>query len=116
MRYVRYAILAVLVIVIVSVSLANRAVVSIKLLPQPIAEFFGFNWSMALPLFVIVLGGIAAGVMIGFIWEWIREHKHRRVASAKTREVAKLEQEVSKLKVEKNEGKDEVLAILDEAS
>lgn len=116
MRYIRYAILAALVIIVVSVSLANREIVSLKLLPEPFAEFLGFNWTISLPLFVVVLGGIAAGVAIGFIWEWIREHKHRREASAKTREVAKLEREVSKLKVEKHEGKDEVLAILDEAS
>jgi uncharacterized integral membrane protein len=116
MRYIRYAILAVLLIIVVSVSLANRDMVVIKLLPEPFAEFIGSNWSLNLPLFVVVLGGIAMGVMIGFIWEWIREHKHRREASVKAREVAKLEREVSKLKVEKNKGKDEVLAILDEAS
>jgi len=116
MRYIRYAILAALVIIVVSVSLANREIVSLKLLPVPFAEFLGFNWTISLPLFVVVLGGIAMGIAIGFIWEWIREQKHRREANAKTREVAKLEREVSKLKVEKHEGKEEVLAILDEAS
>lgn len=116
MRYVRYAFLGALAILLVSVSLANRGTVTLKLMPDPFAEFLGFNWTIALPLFVVVLGGIASGLVIGFVWEWLREHKHRREATVKAREVAKLEREVGKLKVEKHKGKDEVLAILDEAS
>lgn len=115
MRYIRYAFLAAIAIVLVSVSLANRAVVDLKLLPEALAELLGFNFEISLPLFVVLLGGIAAGLVIGFVWEWMREFKHRREASVKTREVRKLEREVDKLKDEKHKGKDEVLAILDEA-
>ena len=116
MRYIRYAFLGTLGILLISVSLANRGAVTLKLMPDPFAEFLGFNWTISLPLFVVVLGGIAAGLVIGFVWEWMREYKHRREASVKAREVAKLEREVTKLKGEKHQGKDEVLAILDEAS
>ncbi|WP_170355059.1 lipopolysaccharide assembly protein LapA domain-containing protein [Ruegeria lacuscaerulensis] len=116
MRYVRYAFLAILAIVLISVSLANREAVELTLMPQAIADLIGFNISTSLPLFLVVLGSVVAGLVIGFLWEWLREHKHRADASAKTGEVRKLEREVKKLKKKQNEGKDEVLAILDEAS
>jgi hypothetical protein len=56
-----------------------------------------------------------AGLIIGFVWEWMREYKHRAEATRKSREVRKLEREVTKLKGEKHEGKDEVLALLEDA-
>jgi uncharacterized integral membrane protein len=116
MRYVRYAILGLMGILLLSFSMANRETVLLQLMPDALAELIGFNFSMNLPLFLVILGGVAAGVLIGFVWEWIREHRHRKEASVKAREVRKLEREVGKLKTEKHEGKDEVLAILDEAS
>lgn len=116
MRYIRYAFLAGLGIVLVSVSLANRGAVSIKLIPDAVGELIGFNVGFSLPLFVVILGGIAAGLVIGFVWEWLREYKQRRVASSSARNVRKLEREVTRLKGEKHEGKDDVLMILDEAS
>ncbi|MEW2919191.1 lipopolysaccharide assembly protein LapA domain-containing protein [Ruegeria sp. ANG10] len=115
-RYLRYAFLAILGIVLISVSLANRETVELTLMPEAFAELLGFNLSTSLPLFVVVLGGVVAGLIIGFIWEWLREHKHRRDATAKKSEVRKLEREVKKLKKKQNEGQDEVLALLDEAS
>lgn len=116
MRYIRYAFLASLGVILISMSLANRGAVELRLMPDAIAGLVGFNPSISLPLFVVILGGIAAGLVIGFVWEWLREYKHRREASQKAREVRKLEREVVKLKDQKNKGKDEVLAILDEAS
>lgn len=116
MRYVRYAFLATLGIILISVSLANRGMVTLKLLPQALSEMFGFAPAITLPLFIVVLGGIAAGLVLGFFWEWLREHKIRRDAGQKTRKLRNLEREVTRLKGEKHQGKDEVLAILDEAS
>ncbi|NVK15793.1 MAG: DUF1049 domain-containing protein [Rhodobacteraceae bacterium] len=116
MRYIRYAVLGALAIVLVSVCLANSTVVELKLMPAAFAELAGFNYSIALPLFVVVLGGVGAGLVIGFLWEWIREHKHRSEAAQKAREARKLNREVTRLKKQKNEGKDEVLALLEDAN
>lgn len=115
MRYIRYAFLGALAVVLISVSLANRAAVELRLVPEALADLLGFNQVITLPLFVVVLGGIAVGLVLGFVWEWLREHKHRREASVKTREVNKLEREVTRLKGNQNEGRDEILAILDKA-
>lgn len=116
MRYIRYAFLAALAIVLVSIAMANRGEVTLQLLPGGLSELFGLNWQIELPLFVVVFGGIVSGLVIGFVWEWMREYKHRRLASVKSREAKQLEREVTRLKGEKAGQKDEVLALLDEAS
>ncbi len=115
MRYVRYAILALITILLVSFCVANRQMVTIQLVHDNLAGVLGFNYALTLPLFIVLLGGVAAGLLIGFIWEWLREHRHRRDASTSKREARRLEREVKRLKTEKHEGKDEVLAILEEA-
>lgn len=113
MRYIRYAFLAILGIVLICLALANMAPVTLTSLPDGLPDPLGLRVSVQLPLFVVILGSIVAGLMIGFIWEWMREYKHRSVASRKTREVQKLEREMTKLKGKKHEGKDEVLALLE---
>ena len=113
MRYIRYLILAAIGVALIAVALANRGMVSLTLLPEGLARIIGMNQSITLPLFVVIFLGVAAGVLIGFIWEWLREHKHRAEVNRKSKEVGKLEREVKKLKGEKHQGKDEVLALLD---
>lgn len=113
MRYIRYLILAAIAVALVAVALANRGMVSLTLLPEGLARIIGMNQAIQLPLFVVIFGGVAVGVLIGFIWEWLREHKHRAEVSRKSKEVGKLEREVKKLKGEKHQGKDDVLALLD---
>lgn len=113
MRYIRYAILAALAVVLIAVALANRAFVTLQLLPEGLAEILGLNMAIDLPLFVVIFAGIVAGLLIGFLWEWMREHKHRAEARRKASEARKLEREVKRLKGEKHKGQDEVLALLD---
>ena len=69
------------------------------------------------PLFMMVFGGIVAGLLIGFVWEWLREHKHRIEATRQGREARKLKREVEALKSEKRQarGEDDVLALLEDA-
>ncbi|MEE4348420.1 MAG: LapA family protein [Paracoccaceae bacterium] len=116
MRYIRYAFLASLAIVLIVVATANREYVTLHLLPDTVEGLIGFSAEITLPLFVVIFGGIIAGVLIGFIWEWLREHKHRAEAARRTREVESLERELRREKRLKNQDQDEVLALLDEAS
>ncbi|MCH2095489.1 MAG: LapA family protein [Rhodobacteraceae bacterium] len=115
MRYLRYAFLASLAVVLISVAMANRGAVEIRLLPEQLAEVFGLGYSVELPLFIVIFGGIVCGLLIGFVWEWLREHRHRAEASRKSSEVKRLERELRRVKGERDKGKDDVLAILDEA-
>ncbi|WP_299143975.1 LapA family protein [uncultured Tateyamaria sp.] len=116
MRYIRYACIAVFAIALIAVALANRGMVTVNLLPAEIANLFAVAPSIQLPLFVVIFGGIIAGLLIGFVWEWMREHAIRSENSRNAREVRRLEREVKRMKSEKHEGQDEVLALLDEAS
>lgn len=114
MRYVRYICIAILALALVSIALANRTVVSLQLLPPEVSGWFAVNPSVNLPLFLVILGSILAGLLVGFIWEWIREYGERAAAARQAREMRRLEREVARLKGEKHQGKDEVLALLDE--
>ena len=116
MRYIRYAFLAALAVVLVSVALANRGPVMLQLLPADLSALLGFQQQIELPLFLVIFGGILSGLLIGFVWEWLREHKHRAEAARRGAEVKKLERELRKVKGQRDQGKDEVLALLDEAS
>ena len=61
-----------------------------------------------------ILGGVVAGLLIGFVWEWFREHKQRAEAKAQRRERDQLAREVQSLRGEANKGRDEVLALLED--
>ena len=102
MRYIRYASIAIFAVALILIALANRTSVMVKVLPDELAGLAALNPSYEVPLFIVIYGGILAGLIVGFIWEWIREAKERA--------------EVKRLKGEKHEGKDEVLAILEQAS
>ena len=118
MRYIRYAILAAIALVLIVVALANRASVTLNSLPDGMAQIPGMgalDYSVQVPLFVVIFGGVLAGLLLGFVWEWIREHKHRAEAARKQAEVKKLERELRRTKAQRDQGKDEVLALLDEA-
>jgi uncharacterized integral membrane protein len=113
MRYLRYLFLVLLAISLLVVALANRDPVTVNLLPDEIAAFAGFDPSISLPLFLVIFAGIVAGVVIGFVWEWFREHKHRAEAATQRREREKLEREVSRLKPASERQTDDVLALLE---
>ena len=116
MRYIRYASIAIFAVALILIALANRNMVQVKVLPDELSGLAALNPSYELPLFVVIFGGILLGLIVGLIWEWIREHGERAEAARKARELSALRAELRRLKGEKHKDKDEVLAILDEAS
>jgi len=113
-RYLRLLFAALLGVGLLAVALANRAPVTVRLLPEDLAQLTGLTWAIDLPLFLVIFGGIVAGVMIGFVWEWFREMKHRSTASSKAREVSRLERELAVMRDSSSLPKDDVLALLDQ--
>lgn len=115
-RYLKYLFLLVLAGCLLTVALANRGTVTLNLLTPELEALFGptFSTSITLPLYAVVFAGIAAGILIGFIWEWFREHKHRAAVRQRTREAQTLAREVTRLKEQQNAGKDEILALVDD--
>ena len=113
-RYLRLLFLGLVGLSLLIVALANRAPVSVRLLPEDLAALTGLTWAMEMPLFLVIFGGIVVGVLIGFVWEWFREHGHRATASQKAREVTRLERELAVLKDATSvPPKDDVLALLE---
>lgn len=113
MRYIRYAFLAALAVCLITVALANRGTVTLHLLPEDLSGFLGFSWAVTLPLFIVIFAGIIAGILIGFVWEWFREHRIRAEGARHKRDKEQLAREVKALKTPEPKAGDDVLALLD---
>lgn len=112
LRLIKMIILAILAIGLVVIALANRGPMTIRLLPEELARLLGIEWQISLPIFIVIIGAVLAGVVMGFIWEYLRETRHRTTARIERRERERLEQEVRKVAPPSETG-DDVLAILD---
>lgn len=112
-RALRYLLLAFVAIVLLTVALANRAPVTVRFLPDDFAGLMGLHWQIEVPAFLLLFLGAVLGIVVGFTWEWLREHKHRRVARVQSRAVSKLERELAAMKDQTSLPTDDVLALLD---
>ncbi len=110
MRYLRYSFYAVLMLILIVLALANREVVTLALLPEQLARFMPV--SVQVPMYIVIMLAMLFGLLVGYILEYFREHKIRRDAAQKKREVAKLSQEVDSLKKQSGVEEDDVLALL----
>lgn len=111
LRFIKLLFLAILMAAIVILALANREMVTLHLLPAGVSSILAL--SVELPMFAVILISVLAGLLLGYVLEWLREHKHRRVAAQKEREASKLQREVETLKKKHMSTEEEVLAILD---
>ena len=115
-RYLKLGFLAALAILLVTIAMANRQVVTLQVLPDLLGEFLGRNLVLTLPLFVVVFGGVITGLAIGFVLEWLREGRIRADAGRAKRENARLNRENKRLKSRTGQSKDDVLALLEDGS
>ena len=114
MKYLRYGLLILVMVVLLTIAVANRGPVVLRILPEGLANALGGTWAVQVPLFLVILGAAMLGILIGFVWEWIREHRHRATARTKSRQAARLEREVTQLRQEKTGLlDDDVLALLE---
>ena len=118
MRFVRHVVLAAIAVVLITAALANRAEVTLRFLPEGLAELVSYpaaSNAITLPLFVVIFMSLVAGILLGFVWEWLREHKYRVEARHQRREKERLAHEVAAIGQEKS--KDDyadVLALLED--
>lgn len=116
MRYLRLLTIVLTGLVLLVLALANRDPVVVRALPDSVQAVIGGVWSAQVPLFLAIFGGVLLGLVIGFVWEWVRESRYRTDASARRREIVRLERELSGLRAETGDNRDEVLALLDKRS
>ena len=84
----------------------------IRILPSELEGFLGGGMIFSIPIFVLFLCGVVFGLFVGFVWEWIREMKHRSASSRKSKELAKVENELSQLKRASGQNEDEIMLLL----
>lgn len=114
MKYIKIGFWALVAICLVIVAMGNATPVQLHAMPGWLADLVGVSPDITLPLYAVIFAGMAFGLMIGLIWEWLREHKHRVAMRQRAREVNRLEIEMNRMHREKHDGKDEVLALLDQ--
>ena len=114
LRYFKYLVLLILALGILTLSLANRELMTLTLFPEDLAAFVGFNHSIDLPIFLVILLGVAAGLLIGFIWEWLREYRYRSDAARARAEAKQLKERLAReAKPEARKGGEDVLALIE---
>ena len=115
-RIVKLSFILSVAVVMIFLAIANRDPVVINLLPADLALWLRMDLSLSLPLFLIIFGAITAGLVLGFVWEWLREHRHRADASRAKRDATRLSRELEALRGEARakDGQDEILALLED--
>ncbi len=118
MTYLRYAFLAIILMIALMLALANRALVTLSLWPGTVSSLVGADYTVTLPLFVVIGAATGLGLVMGLVWEWLRERGYRAEAARAKRELDKLRaaQGVPTDAAAVKPRRDEVLAILDEPS
>ncbi|WP_062560769.1 LapA family protein [Paracoccus aminovorans] len=116
MRAIRFAFFVILAVVLVLVAAANRDMITVSLLPPAVAPFAGGQWSLTMPAFVALFLAMVFGVLVGLIWEWLRESHLRAESNRRAQHLADLQREMGHLRqTQAAAPRDEVLAILDNA-
>lgn len=114
MKTIRYGFWAIVGLCLILVGLANRGIVTVRAMPEAFSDFLAISPDIEVPLFMVILISVGVGLMIGFLWEWVREHRIRVNARSNSRENAALKREVAQMKAEKaRDNGDEILALLD---
>ncbi len=98
MHVIRFVFLALIGLAFFVLALANRDPVTLRLLPEAPGTTVAGLPAITLPLFMPIFGSVILGLLIGFVWEWIREHQHRARASAHRRQMARMQKEITELR------------------
>ena len=112
MRVVRTLFLFCLATLLILLSLANGEKVTLYFLPENLASLFEIKIAVNIPLFFVFFSGILIGLVIGFVWEWLREYKFRVEANNYKKKLFRAETELSELHAKENK-KDDVLTLLE---
>ena len=112
MRYLRYLSYAIVAIVVVALSVANRNPIDVVAWPDVTAYGAPAAPVFSIPLYLVALACAAVGFIVGAAREYLREGRIRRRAAEARREVAMLQGEVKSLKrSQQMDEDDEIIAL-----
>ncbi len=114
-RYLKILFLVIVAVALVLLFLANNEPVTVRLMPDALANAIGIPNVYTTQLIFVVVGALLIGIIVGFIWEWLREYRYRAEAKTQRREAQRLNREVAQMKGRSSDTQDDVLAILDQA-
>ncbi len=116
MRLIRNLFLLALGLILFALALANREFVTLRLMTDDAAALMGIPNQISLPLFAVIFVALVAGILVGLVWEWFREHQFRADAAAQRRKADALSRDLANLRAPANaNGKpeDDILALVD---
>lgn len=113
MRVLRLILVVVLAVLLIGIALANRSLVTVGLFPAGLATWLGGQFAVTMPLFLVIFLAILTGLVLGLIWEWLRESGIRTLAQRRSFELVRVEREAGQLRKTFSAPKDDVLAIID---
>jgi hypothetical protein len=111
MRILSYALVAVTALAVLLLSIANRHLVTVNLAPDLTEYGVVAAPSYVVPLFVVALAFGGVGFILGALREYLRETGVRAAASARRREIGKLQREVASLRSKGQDEDDEIIAL-----
>lgn len=110
MSYFRNAAYAILGVFILLIALNNQQQVEFVLIPEFIPGLS--RWALNVPLFIVTLGALLIGIVVGYVLEYIREAQIRMNASRTHKALKKTSSELDALKKETGKHDDDVLALI----
>ena len=90
MRIIRLSIIFFISVFLLILALLNRQYVDFRFFPVNLSDQMGILGGASIPLFLLILGSVLLGLLLGFFGEYLREHKHRKALSQKTKKKNKL--------------------------
>ncbi len=95
-RVLQWLILVPLAIVGVAFAVANRQIVTVSF--DPFAMHPSEQIEVKAPLFVVLVLALAAGVLVGGLFTWFGQGKHRRASREAQSEMARLRSDIERMK------------------
>ncbi|WP_375456625.1 lipopolysaccharide assembly protein LapA domain-containing protein [uncultured Methylobacterium sp.] len=93
-RFLKSLVLLPIAVVVILLAVANRDPVRLSLDPFSPDPVF----SVTLPLYAILFGAVALGIVVGGIFAWLGQGETRRQVRRRGREIRRLEGETARLK------------------
>ena len=107
LRVIKFTILLLICLSLTVIGVANMGAVSLRLLPEGMGVG-GVPTLPDMPLTVVILLAMLLGFVIGEIFEWLRESKHRTEVARRGREINQLKAENARLKAKVSDPKEDL--------